>query len=216
MEVDERATRLLGMSIYNTEMDKYGFISGIEISKGFGLYWIFRGYYDSVNDNDMVTLEDIEKGKIKIVHVMSNKEELNNSMREVIYENVKFSLGDKFSPDMIITVNEDEYDNYNAEKKKNGTEYILGVPIKIDAIAAELIYEDFRLQELYKKFQSGVFTKEQMYCGMINYMAQLYREEKERNFQLFMKYEYKKLLEEIISGGKDNGVLPGQSDNQEL
>ena len=152
--------------------------------------------YDSINDNELLFFEDIERGSVKVCVVETSDKKLNDTYSEIVHEDVKFAMGDKFQEDMILTVTDSEFDNWKSKNKQAGIEYILGTPVNISTVSAETIYDDFRLQEIYRKFLSGVFTKEQMFCAMIDRLSGMVNEEKKRNFDYFMKYEYRGILEE--------------------
>lgn len=63
MEIEDKYIFLLGKSIYNKTLNKFGYISSLEIMdyiKGYGINLIV--YYDTFHNHDIAFIDDFKKG----------------------------------------------------------------------------------------------------------------------------------------------------------
>ncbi len=194
MEIDEKYVRLLGKYIYNKRLDKYGYISSIEIKLSIGGYLIeLKAYYDYFDDDDILFFEDFEKGKVQFT-IISFGVPKEISDREV--EDIKFVFCEKFREDMLMYIPDDERTGRIRKHEKRNTQMLFNDLTPLDRISAEVMYKDFYSRELYLKFKNGAISKEELLYALVNHLCAEYKRVDERNLEYFMKYEFPKELEE--------------------
>lgn len=169
MEIENKYLNIIGLHIYNTQLDKYGIISNLNISKNadnsFGISYI--AFYDSKDNNSTLFYQDFLNNKVKFILIefdyLDNKE-----YNEHCLESIKEYLGDNFNLNNIIRINEKD-----RQKKLEQQEIkeILNINTnlnKFNFIISETIFQNYHLMKLYKLFTENLITENQMLYGFIN------------------------------------------------
>lgn len=184
--LEKKYLNLIEKHIYNTKTDKFGMITGIEITS-FGIQ--LKAYYDNMDSDSIVFFEDFEKGILKFVIITDTgfpKSVMGNYEKEIV-EDVKEFFGDKFTEDMIMYVNEEKRDEKNRENKQRELKNIKGKLTNLSKLSAEIFHDNYTALELYKKYAKGVLTEIELLYGICNHLCKEIKYLKDRNLQLFMK-----------------------------
>lgn len=194
MEIDNTYILLLGKHIYNTILDKFGHISGLEIMQFIGGYGICPiVYYDTFHTRDILSIEDFEKGILKFVIITDY-----DFMQEKYLEDIKTILGDKFSEDIILYISEEERKAKNQENDKRNIQMVSNDLISLTRISAHVIADDFEARELYLKYKNRSITQKEMLYAMVNHLAYELKRVKDSNLEYFYKHEFLPEIEGII------------------
>ncbi len=111
MEIENKYINLLGCLIYDKRTGEEGMLSSISIQRfigGYGVY--FNAYYNRLNSNRMVFIEDIEKRNIVFLIPFSTnyQKELLGELAQRHKKVIKEFFGDKYREDMIMEIDEEE------------------------------------------------------------------------------------------------------------
>lgn len=200
MTIDDKYFLLLGKYIYNKTLDKFGYISSIEIMSCIGGWGInLITYYDTFHSRDIALFEDFEKGTLQFTIITDYE-----PMMEHYLEDIKTVFGDKFSEDMILYISEEERTEKNREKDERNIQMLSNDLISLTKISAHVIANDFGARELYLKYKDGALTREKMLYAMINHLAYELKRVEDSNTKYFFKHEFLPEIEELIKKGLEN------------
>ena len=197
MEIDKRYFQILGKSVYNKRLKKYGHISSVEVMYSIGGYCIgFRVFYDVFDNDSLLFFEDFEKKEVCFVIItdvdIENIEEYNKRQAQ----DIMAAMGDKFSEDMIKYVKESKRVKKNQENDEKNVQMLHTDLVGLDYISAEVMAKDFYSRELYIKYKRKAITKEELLFALINHLAQELKRVEDRNNAYFFKYELSKEIEQ--------------------
>lgn len=192
---------LVGKTVYNKRLDKFGYISSLELQYGFGGCYIqYKVFYDTFNDNLSLFVEDFKKNKVQFVIIdFPELGEAGDEYNERQIEDIKEFFEDDFSEDMIIYVTEDEKKANDDKNKKRNTLMLHTDLVDLTDVSNEVFADDFYSRELYKSYKDGVLTKEEMMFAIINHLSQELKRVSDSNFDYFIKYELTTSMEDIIN-----------------
>lgn len=209
MTLDDKYTLMLGKHIYNKALDKFGYISSIEIMEYIGGYGInLIVYYDTFHHRDIAFLQDFEKGTLQFALITDYE-----PMIERHLEDIRTIFGDKFSEDMILYISEEERKAKNQEKEERNIQMLSSDLVSLTRVSSHVIANDFGARELYLKYKDGSLTQEEMLYAMINHLAYELQRREDSNSKYFFKYEFLPEIEEIIKKELDVYDEETKSDN---
>lgn len=190
MEIEDKYTLLLGKLIYNQELNKFGTIFSIEIGKWSWLYLYLRAYYDKIDNDCIVFLEDFEKQKIKfaIIEYSYCKKEFEEYNKKEL-EQIKLAFGEKFSEDMIFYIEDSKRKEQIMEREERQKKDIKKDFINLSNTSIEILNDDFKSMELYSKYKKGYIEKEEMLYLIINHLGEECKHLKELCLNYFIEYE---------------------------
>lgn len=184
--LEKKYLNIIEKCIYNTATDKFGMITGIEITN-LGIQ--LKVYYDNMDSDSIVFFEDFEKGVLKFVIITDTgfpKTVIGNYEKKII-EDVKAFFGDKFTEDMIIYVTEEKREEKNRENKNREIENISGTLTNLKKLSTEIFYDNYTALELYKKYTKGDLTETELLYAICNHLCEEIKYLKDRNLELSMK-----------------------------
>ncbi len=191
LEIINSYLNLIDKYIYNTELDKFGMITDIEIS-GAGVY--LKAYYDRIHSSDMVLFEDFEKGKIKFTIITGESiltKEQNKQYQEKEINEIKQAFGDKFSDEMIMYIDDEERKRRNKEDEQKEIQRISTKMINLKKLSAEIFYDDYVCTETYKKYVNGEITETELLYIICNHLCEELKRLKDENLNYFIeKFRY--------------------------
>lgn len=184
--IDDKYIKLLGKHVYNKHLDKFGYISSIEImdyTGGYGINLIV--YYDTFHNHDIIFFEDFEKGIMQFIIITDYESIMDNYLKDI-----KLAFGDKFSEDMILYISDEERIIKNQERNEQNIQMLSNDLISLTRISSHVIADDFGARELYLKYKNGLLTLEKMLYAMINHLAYELKRAEDSNAKYFFKYEF--------------------------
>lgn len=191
MTIDDKYVKLLGKYVYNKRLDKFGYISSIEmISVVGGLCVYFKTYYDSFDSSAMTSFEDFTKGDIQFA-IITDYDTMSSSH----VEDIKEAFGDSFSEDMLRYVTDSEKKVTDTINNNRNTQMLHTDMVDLTNISTDVVADDFYSREIYLKYKKGVLTKEQTLYALVNHLAQELKRIKDRNLEYFIKYELSSEME---------------------
>lgn len=187
LTLEKKYLNLLNKYIYNADTDKFGMIIGIEITRvGF---WL-KAYYDQINDNELVFLDDFKRRIVKFTLIDSGlslgKEEQEAYAKQIV-DDIKSVFGEDFSNDMIIHVDDDERTRKNRENDEREKKNIRGKLLNISKITAEIFFDDYTAREVYKKFLDENISETEMLYLVCNHLCEEVKRLKNENLEYFIE-----------------------------
>ncbi len=110
MEIEDKYLSLLNLYIYDKRTKEDGMLASIEINKFFNGYGIsYRAFYSKFYEN-IVFVEDFEKGNVVflIPFALNYETKLLEDMAKRAKDTIKKFFGDKYRDDMIMEISEDD------------------------------------------------------------------------------------------------------------
>lgn len=188
IQIDDKYSLLLGKTIYNKSLDKYGYISSIEINHLIGgpAIWL-SAYYDTFDNSHMTFFEEFIKGEVQftIIHV----DGVPCEIKEKNESEIKEALGSDFRQDMIIYINEQDKKEKDKENENRQTQKLHTDLISLTNISLEIFKDNFYCIKLYQKYKQQILDEKQFLYAVINYLSKELKREKNRTFNYFVKYE---------------------------
>lgn len=182
--IEKKYLNLINMAIYDVKKEKHGIISKISINGGFGgCYMILYAYWDSINSHDIIMFDDFIKGDIKFVLFDDDrrKEGLFKQVQEEEIENIKTVLGDKYTDDVIMWINEEDRKTQMSEQTHRLHQYIGGKLVNLDSFAEEVVYDSYSTLQAFCLYVDGIIDEKQMLYAMVNILAAEKRVERDRH-----------------------------------
>ncbi len=214
LEIINSYLNLLDKYIYNTELDKFGMITDIEISRT-GIY--LKAYYDRIHSSEMVLFEDFEKGKLKFTIITGENvltKEQNEKYKEKQINDIKQAFGDKFSDDMIMYIEDEERKRRNKEDEQREIQRISMKMINLKKLSAEVFYDDYVCTEGYKKYANGEITETELLYIACNHLCEEIKRLKDENLNYFIeKFRYEQ-AEFLVDYAKHKNDVDSISENK--
>lgn len=195
--LEKKYLNLIEKHIYNTKTDKFGMITGIEITS-FGIQ--LKAYYDNIDSDSIVFFEDFEKNVLKFVIVTETgfSKSITENYKKEIIEDVKSFFENKFTEDMIMYVKEEKRDEKNRENKQKEIKNISGKLMNLSKLSAEIFHDNYAALKLYKKYTEGVLTETELLYAVCNYLCEEVKKLKDWNLDLSMKDFLKEEAEFLV------------------
>lgn len=214
LEIIEKYLKLIDKYIYNTELDKFGMITDIEIS---GVGVSLKAYYDRIHSSDIVIFEDFVKGKLKFTIITGESvltKEKNKKYEEKKINEIKQAFGDKFSDDMIIYIDDEERKRRNKEDEQREIQRISTKMINLKKLSADIFYDNYVCTESYKKYSNGEITETEMLYVVCNYLCEEIRRLKDENLNYFIEKFRKEQAEFLVDYAKHRKEVDKLSENK--
>lgn len=214
MEIDDRAFKMLGKRVYNTQTKKEGYISEIKILSGVGGYILYyNAYYDKFDNEAILSVSDFKAGVLKFVLFKSEpsilfSEEQLDSFNSMMLSEIKEIIGEEFTDDMIVYMTDDEHDEHIRDEKENKIRWIGNDLVRLTELSASVFYDNYQAQALYTKYKEGVISETEMLYGVCNFLCEELKRTKDRELELFVKHEIPGLMKDALELFKDNLNIP--------
>lgn len=187
IEIINNYLNLIEKYIYNTELDKFGMITNIEISKiGVSL----KAYYDRIHSSEIVLFEDFEKGKLKFTIITGESiltAEQQEKCDETKIREIKQAFGDKFSNDMIMYIDDDERKIKNKANESREVQKIHMNMVNLRKLSADIFYDNHVCTLAYKKYSDGEITETEMLYIVCNDLCEELKTSKDKNLYYFIE-----------------------------
>lgn len=197
MEIEEKYIKILGKYIYNKELDKFGHISSLELTSGFGMWIQYRVFYDTFDSNHILFFNDFLEGKVKFTIITSVENPDYKEFERKELEDIKSAFWDKYSDDMIMYISDDERKRKNQENAERNVQKLHTDLVSLTDISAEVLSKDFYSRELYLKWKDGALSEKKLLYALVNHISQEYRRIDDRNLEYFFKYDFPKSIENL-------------------
>lgn len=187
LKIINKYLNLIEKYIYNTELDKFGMITDVEISR-IGIY--LKAYYDRIHSSEMVLFEDFEKGVLKFAIINGENiftKEQNEKYKEKEINDIKQTFGNNFSDDMIMYIDEEERKIRNEEDEQREIQRISMKMINLKKLSAEIFYDNYLCTEAYKKYSKEEITEKEMLYIICNHLCEEVKRLKDENLNYFIE-----------------------------
>jgi len=214
IEIINSYLNLVDKYIYNTELDKFGIITDIEISK-MGIY--LKAYYDRIHSSEMVLFEDFEKGKLNFIIITGESiltKDQSEQYKEMTINEIKQAFGDKFSDEMITYVDDEERKRKNREDEQREIQRISMKMVNLIKLSAEIFYDDYICTETYKKYCKGEITETELLYIACNHLCEEIKRLKDENLNYFVEKFRKEEAKFLVDYAKHKKEVDKISENK--
>lgn len=203
VQIDERYTKMLGMLVYNKDLDKYGRVSSLRLMEGYGGYYAYlQVFYDGFDSDFFLCFEDFDKAAVFFV-IVDDLPVLYDYVGQQM-GNIRFCMGEKYRDDMVIYMSDEEWKRHIKDQQDRETQKLHVDAVGLTSISADVVADDFHSRGLYLKWRRGIISKEEMLYGIVNHLALELKRVKDENSAYFFKYEFAEKTKELFGFNFDN------------